>query len=59
MSFARPDAVFLHCLPAHRGRGRDDVIDGPQSAVWRQANRLPAEQALLYGLISRAPGLVL
>jgi ornithine carbamoyltransferase len=61
MSFARPDAVFLHCLPAHRGEEvTDEVIDGPQSAVWQQAaNRLPTEQALLYGLISRAPGLVL
>ena len=61
MSFARPDAVFLHCLPAHRGEEvTDEVIDGRQSAVWQQAaNRLPTEQALLYGLISRAPGLVL
>ena len=61
MSFARPDAIFLHCLPAHRGEEvTDDVIDGPQSAVSQQAaNRLPTEQALLYGLIGRAPGLVL
>lgn len=54
MAAARPEAVFLHCLPAHRGEEvADDVIDGPQSAVWQQAaNRLPTEQALLYALIS-------
>ncbi|MGZ8701391.1 MAG: ornithine carbamoyltransferase [Gaiellaceae bacterium] len=58
MSLARPDAVFLHCLPAHRGEEvASDVIDGFQSIVWQQAaNRLPTEQALLYGLIARAPG---
>ncbi|MHB1243647.1 MAG: ornithine carbamoyltransferase [Gaiellaceae bacterium] len=55
MAVARPEAVFLHCLPAHRGEEvADEVIDGPQSAVWQQAaNRLPTEQALLYALISR------
>jgi ornithine carbamoyltransferase len=54
MAVARPEAVFLHCLPAHRGEEvADEVIDGPQSAVWQQAaNRLPTEQALLYALIS-------
>ncbi|MGZ8740674.1 MAG: ornithine carbamoyltransferase, partial [Gaiellaceae bacterium] len=59
MSLARPDAVFLHCLPAHRGEEvASEVIDGFQSIVWQQAaNRLPTEQALLYGLIARAPGL--
>ena len=58
MALARPGAVFLHCLPAHRGEEvADEVIDGPQSVVWQQAaNRLPTEQALLYGLIARAPG---
>jgi ornithine carbamoyltransferase len=54
MAHAAPDAVFLHCLPAHRGEEvAPAVIDGPQSAVWQQAaNRLPTEQAVLYALTS-------
>jgi ornithine carbamoyltransferase len=56
---AKPTAIFLHCLPAHRGdEVVDDVIDGPRSAVWQQAaNREPTEQALLYTLLAsrRAP----
>jgi ornithine carbamoyltransferase len=54
MALARPGAIFLHCLPAHRGEEvAADVIDGPSSAVWQQAaNRLPTEQALLYALTS-------
>lgn len=46
---AGPDAVALHCLPAHRGQEiTDRVMDGPRSGVWRQAaNRLPAQMALL------------
>jgi ornithine carbamoyltransferase len=51
---ARPDAVFMHCLPAHRGEEvTAEVIDGPQSVVFRQAaNRLPTEQAVLYALVT-------
>lgn len=54
MALASPGAVFLHCLPAHRGEEVEAaVIDGDQSAVWQQAaNRLPTEQALLYALIT-------
>jgi ornithine carbamoyltransferase len=49
MSLAKPDAVFLHCLPAHRGEEvTAEVIDGPQSAVWDQAeNRLHAQKGIL------------
>jgi len=49
MSLAQPGAIFLHCLPATRGEEMAaSVIDGPQSAVWRQsANRLPTEEAVL------------
>ncbi len=52
MALARPDAIFLHCLPAKRGEEVDSaVIDGPQSAVWAQsANRMPTEAALLLAL---------
>ena len=49
MGLADPDAVFLHCLPAHRGEEvTDDVIDGPQSLVWDEAeNRIHAQKAVL------------
>jgi ornithine carbamoyltransferase len=49
MELAAPDAVFLHCLPAHRGEEvTDSVIDGPRSLVWDEAeNRLHAQKAVL------------
>jgi len=54
MSKAAPDAIFMHCLPAHRGDEMTaEVIDGPQSVVFDQAeNRLHTSHALLYALIS-------
>jgi ornithine carbamoyltransferase len=56
MRQARPDAIFLHCLPAHRGEEvAAEVIDGPQSAVWQQAeNRLHAQRGLLLWLLDNA-----
>jgi ornithine carbamoyltransferase len=49
MSGAKPDALFLHCLPAHRGEEvTDAVLDGPQSGVWDEAeNRLHTQKAVL------------
>jgi len=49
MAAADPQAIVLHCLPAHRGEEiTDEVIEGPQSLVWRQAeNRLHSQKALL------------
>ncbi len=56
MQAAQPDALFMHCLPAHRGEEVDaDVIDGPQSVVWDEAeNRMHAQKALMeYLLLGR------
>ena len=53
MSVAKPNALFMHCLPAHRGEEVDAaVIDGPQSAVWDEAeNRLHVQKALMEYLL--------
>jgi ornithine carbamoyltransferase len=58
MSLAKPDALFLHCLPAHRGEEvTAEVMDGPRSVVWDQAeNRLHTAVAVLYALIERKLG---
>lgn len=55
MSFAKADALFMHCLPAHRGEEVSaSVIDGPQSVVWAEAeNRLHAQKALLEFLLRK------
>jgi len=54
MKAAASDALFMHCLPAHRGEEvAADVIDGPQSVVWDEAeNRLHAQKALLEFLLA-------
>jgi ornithine carbamoyltransferase len=56
MAVAQPDALFMHCLPAHRGEEVSaEVIDGPQSVVWDEAeNRMHVQKALMeYLLLGR------
>lgn len=54
MAEAKPDAIFMHCLPAHRGEEvTESVIDGPQSVVWDEAeNRLHAQKGILAWCLS-------
>jgi ornithine carbamoyltransferase len=56
MALAAPDALFLHCLPADRGfEVSADVIDGPQSVIWDEAeNRLHAQKALMVWLLEQS-----
>jgi ornithine carbamoyltransferase len=56
MGHAKPDALFLHCLPADRGyEVATEVIDGPQSVIWDEAeNRLHAQKALMVWLLEHA-----
>ena len=59
MQAARKDALFMHCLPAHRGEEvTAEVIDGRQSVVWDEAeNRLHAQKALMeFLLLGRVKG---
>jgi ornithine carbamoyltransferase len=58
MARAKPNAIFMHCLPAHRGEEvTDDVIDGPQSAVFDEAeNRLHAQKGILTWCLAASAG---
>ena len=54
VALAAPEAVVLHCLPAHRGEEiSDSVLEGPQSAVWRQAAH---RQSAMRGILPWAAG---
>jgi ornithine carbamoyltransferase len=55
MAHAAADAIFLHCLPAHRGEEvAASVLEGPQSAVWQQAaNRMHAQRGLIWWLLTQ------
>ena len=57
MAQAKSDAIFLHCLPAYRGyEVMADVLDGPQSVIWDEAeNRLHAQKALMVWLLQHSP----
>lgn len=56
LAAANPEAIVMHCLPAHRGEEiTDEVLDGPHSVVWDEAeNRLHAQKALLVWLLAKA-----
>jgi ornithine carbamoyltransferase len=59
MALAKSNALFMHCLPAHRGEEvAAEVIDGPQSVVWDEAeNRLHTQKALMeYLLLGKIKG---
>jgi ornithine carbamoyltransferase len=55
MAHAAPDAIVMHCLPAYRGKEIDaDVLDGPQSVVWDEAeNRRHAQKAIITWLLEQ------
>jgi ornithine carbamoyltransferase len=57
MAQAKSDAIFMHCLPAYRGyEVMADVLDGPQSVIWDEAeNRLHAQKALMVWLLQHSP----
>jgi ornithine carbamoyltransferase len=60
LGYAQPHAIFMHCLPAHRGEEvTSNVIEGPRSVVFDQAeNRMHAQKALLVALLTDAKGLL-